>query len=199
MLATQDLKEDGDGRRSKGGIVDEEVRAVEVEGHVESQVDAAGLWPAGLDDEAVLVHGIEQFPEMRWLITYRPPRDEGVKVSFLKQVLRRLLRRHRFDQVGTVIAQDGRVDTTSETEGTKIWVGPNPVIVNGLVCSNLLKIALFQFPFAIDMFRRTHHKRITLSGEDLDSIDGDGVSLDAIGLDDGQLVAVDAEGVGRVA
>ena len=36
MLATQDLKEDGDGGRSKGGIVDEEVRAVEVEGHVES-------------------------------------------------------------------------------------------------------------------------------------------------------------------
>ena len=48
MFATQDLEEDGDRGRIKGGVVDEEVRAVEVEGHVEGQVDTAGLRSAGL-------------------------------------------------------------------------------------------------------------------------------------------------------
>ena len=49
------------------------------------------------------------------------------------------------------------------------------------------------------MYGVTHHKRITLCSENLDGVDGDGVSLDTVGLNDGQLMAVDAEGITRVA
>ncbi len=48
LRAAQDLQEDGDGGRNKGGIVDEEVRGVETKGHVEGQVDTALLRSAGL-------------------------------------------------------------------------------------------------------------------------------------------------------
>ena len=51
LSTAQDLKEYGDGGRDKGGVVDEEVRGVEAESHVERQVDATLHRSAGLHGE----------------------------------------------------------------------------------------------------------------------------------------------------
>ena len=47
--------------------------------------------------------------------------------------------------------------------------------------------------------RGTYDERVTLGSEDLDRVDGDWLRLDTIGLDDGEVVVVDAEDVVRVA
>ena len=45
----------------------------------------------------------------------------------------------------------------------------------------------------------THHERVTLGSENLEGVDGDGLSLDTVGLDDSHIMPVDAEHEVRVA
>ena len=47
--------------------------------------------------------------------------------------------------------------------------------------------------------KSTYDERVTLGREDLNRVYSDRLSLDAIGLDDGEVVVVDAEDVVRVA
>ena len=61
------------------------------------------------------------------------------------------------------IAKDGRVETAVESSGTNVGVGADPVVVDGLV--------------------GVEYERVALSGEDLDTVDGEGLNVDTIGFD----------------
>lgn len=64
-----------------------------------------------------------------------------MEIGLLEEVLRRLLGRYRLDRVRSVVAQDGRVDTIRETDVAEVRVGPDPVVVESLVCSELEEVA----------------------------------------------------------
>ncbi len=68
-------------------------------------------------------------------IAYRWFGDQGVEVSLIQEVLRRLLGRRRFDGVRSVVPQDGRVDSIRETDIAKVRIGADPVVVHSLVRS----------------------------------------------------------------
>ena len=128
-LCTADyLEKDGDSGWNERGVVDEEVGAVEVEDHVD------GLVYTTLHRATRLINqsrsATRANPSEEHIITYRGLRSKGMKIDFIQQVLRSLLGSCRFDRGSSIVAQDGRVDATLETDITERRVGADPVVVN---------------------------------------------------------------------
>jgi hypothetical protein len=65
----------------------------------------------------------------------------------------------------TSVAENGGVDATGEASGTDVGVGTDPVVADGLV--------------------GIEDDRVTLTGEDLEAIDGKRSVVDTIDFDDG--------------
>jgi hypothetical protein len=79
----------------------------------------------------------------------------------------------------TTVAQHGQVGATCEASGAKIRVGTDPVVGYSLIC--------------------VQDEGVPLAGKDLDLVYDVRLSVDAVDLDDGQLVAIDREREVRVA
>ena len=77
------------------------------------------------------------------MVTYCYPRDEGVKIDLIEEVLGSLLRRRRLNWGRPVVAQDSRVDATGETHVPDIRVSPDPIVVCSLVCDELSEYVSF--------------------------------------------------------
>ena len=122
-----------------------------------------------------------------------------MEVGLFEEVLRRLLRRHRFDRVCGVVAQDSRVDAVREPDVAEVRVGADPVVINCLIRGELERRTHDLVAHSDAQARNTYHERIPLSRENLDGIHGDGLRLNPVRLDDGEVMAVDAEDVVRVA
>ena len=80
---------------------------------------------------------------------------------------------------GAVVAEDGRVDAAIEGERADVGEGADPVVVDGLVGGE--------------------DERVALACVDLDLVNGEGLVVDRVDLDDRHVVAVDRERVVGVA
>ena len=60
-----------------------------------------------------------------------------MEVYLVEEVLFLLLGRYRFGRVGSIVAQDGRVDAVREINIAEVGVRADPVVINGLVRSEL--------------------------------------------------------------
>ena len=60
-----------------------------------------------------------------------------MKVYLIEDVLHCLLRYYWFGSVGSIVAQDGRVDAVREINIAEVGVRADPVVINGLVRSEL--------------------------------------------------------------
>ena len=122
-----------------------------------------------------------------------------MEIGLLEEVLRRLLRRHRFDRVCSVITEDGRVDAIREPDIAEVGVGTDPVVIDCLIRGELEHRTRDLVVNSDAQARNTYHERVPLSRENLDGVHRDRLRLNPVRLDDGQVMAVDAEDVVRVA
>ena len=115
----QDLEEHGHGGRHERLVVDEEVRAVEAEVHVDRDVHATLGRLSG-----------------RGKVRER----DQVRLVELERACR--LVRRGVDVGGATVAEDSRVDSAVEASGTDVGVGADPVVVNVLIRSEDERVPL---------------------------------------------------------